>query len=332
MTLEDVKLHDEPGRLAALHRYEILDTPKESSFERITGLVKTVLNVPMCAVSLIDTDRQWFKSCVGLTVSQTTRNISFCTHTIMERQPLHIPDATLDARFAENPLVTGDPFIRSYLGVPLSTPDGYNIGSLCAIDTKARTFSIDQIAVLQSFAMLVVDELELRRVAQTDQLTGAATRRSFCLELEKAIAHFRRTGVPSTLVMLDVDHFKLVNDTYGHPAGDVVLRTVAAELMGELRENDVLGRLGGEEFGVLLRESAPEYAMAIAERFRVRVEAADVSRTHPIRVTASLGVSPLPHTTLTAEQWVEIADQAMYLAKRTGRNRCCTTLMAKALA
>jgi GAF domain-containing protein len=150
MTLEDVKLHDEPGRLAALHRYEILDTPKESSFERITGLVKTVLNVPMCAVSLIDTDRQWFKSCVGLTVSQTTRNISFCTHTIMERQPLHIPDATLDARFAENPLVTGDPFIRSYLGVPLSTPDGYNIGSLCAIDTKARTFSIDQIAVLQS--------------------------------------------------------------------------------------------------------------------------------------------------------------------------------------
>jgi diguanylate cyclase (GGDEF)-like protein len=325
MTVEDVKLHDEPARLAALHRYDVLDTPRESNFDRITGLVEKVLNVPICAVSLIDRDRQWFKSCVGLAMSQTTRDISFCAHTIMIRQPLHIADATLDERFADNPLVTGAPFIRSYLGVPLSTPDGYNVGSLCAIDTKARTFSPDQIAVLQSFATLVVDDLELRRITQTDHLTGAATRRSFCLELDRATAQFRRTGTPTTLLMLDVDHFKHVNDTYGHPAGDDVLRTVAAELMGELRANDVLGRLGGEEFGVLLRDSAPEYAMAIAERFREILETAEISQILPLQVTASFGVAPLPDANLTSEQWMALADEALYRAKRTGRNRCCIT-------
>lgn len=325
MTVEDTKLHDEPRRLAALHRYDVLDSPREFQFDRITALVEKVLNVPMCAVSLIDADRQWFKSCIGLNVSQTSRNISFCTHTIKARQPLHITNATLDERFADNPLVKGKPFIRSYLGVPLSTPDGYNIGSLCAIDTKARTFTADQIAVLKSFAMVVVDELELRRVAQTDHLTGAATRRSFCLELDKALAHFRRTGAPATLLMLDVDHFKLVNDTYGHPVGDMVLRTVAAGLMGRLRMNDVLGRLGGEEFGILLRGSPPVYATGVAERFRVIIETMKLPETQPPSVTASFGVAPLQHCTPTSEQWIALADAALYRAKRGGRNRCCTT-------
>ena len=137
----DPKLNDEPARLAALDRYEVLDTPPEQPFDRITALVQTVLNVPICSVALIDAQRQWFKSCVGLTARQTARDISFCTHTIQEREPFYIPDAQLDTRFRENPLVTGDPFIRSYLGIPLSTPDGYNVGSLCAIDIIPRDFT-----------------------------------------------------------------------------------------------------------------------------------------------------------------------------------------------
>lgn len=321
--MTDAKLQDEPGRLAALHRYEVLDTPKESAFERITGLVKTVLNVPMCAVSLIDTDRQWFKSCVGLTAPQTARDISFCTHTIQRREPMNIPDATMDDRFRDNPLVTGDPHIRSYLGVPLSTPDGYNVGSLCAIDVKPRDFSPEQVGVLSSFAALVVDELELRRIAQTDHLTGASTRRSFSLELEKALAQYRRSGVRAALIMLDIDHFKKINDTYGHPAGDVVLKSVAAELGKQLRSNDTLGRLGGEEFGILLRDTDGATAGDIAERFRLALERVNIDHEPKLSVTASFGLSMLDESVDSVDAWMSSADGALYEAKRGGRNRCC---------
>jgi diguanylate cyclase (GGDEF)-like protein len=323
MTMADLKLQDEAARLAALQRYEILDTPPEASFDRVTELVKTVMNVPICAVSLIDADRQWFKSCVGLSVRQTGRDISFCTHTIKEREPFYIPDAKLDPRFAENPLVTEDPFIRSYLGVPLSTPDGYNVGSLCAIDVVPRSYSAAQIEILKSFAALIVDELELRRIAQTDHLTGAATRRGFTLELEKTLSRFRRSGHCAALLLLDIDYFKRVNDTWGHPTGDVVLRAVAEELSGKLRVSDTLGRLGGEEFGILLQDIGIDRVFEISDRLRAHVESLVIEHEPPVRVTASFGVAVLTAQTDSIRQWLALADEALYEAKRGGRNRCC---------
>jgi diguanylate cyclase (GGDEF)-like protein len=319
----DAKLHDEAGRLAALQRYEILDTGKEDAFERITGLVKAVLSVPMCAVSLIDGDRQWFKSCIGMPAQETARDISFCTHTIQHRKPLHVRDALLDPLFQNNPLVTGSPYIRSYLGVPLSTPDGYNVGSLCAIDTAARDYSPEQIAILQSFAALVIDELELRRLAQTDHLTGASTRRSFCLELEKVIARYKRAGTPAAMLLLDIDHFKRVNDTYGHTSGDLVLQMVAEQLASQLRPTDVLGRLGGEEFGILLPATERAAAAKVAERFRALLESVAVMHDPPLHVTASFGVAMVGPRTLSTREWIADADKALYEAKRSGRNRCC---------
>lgn len=324
MTSIDQKLHDEAGRLAALERYEVLDTPKEAAFDRITGLVKIVLNVPICAVSLVDKDRQWFKSCVGLDVQQTARDISFCTHTIQKREPMNIPDALLDDRFRENPLVTAAPHIRSYLGVPLTSPDGYNIGSLCAIDTKPRDFTSEQIAVLCSFATLVVDELELRRIAETDYLTGVSTRRSFTLEAEKALAHYRRSGEKSALLFLDIDHFKKINDTFGHPAGDVVLKAVAHELHNNLRVGDSIGRLGGEEFGILFRDTDEHSAQDNAERLRKVIEDMQIDHELMLHVTASFGlVVTRDGTTDDVQQWFAHADSALYDAKRSGRNKCC---------
>jgi GAF domain-containing protein len=128
----------ESGRLDALYRYEILDTEPEEAFERITRLVKTVLDMPMVVVSLVDLDRQWFKSRQGVTASETPRDISFCTHTIQTPQPLVIPDAHADPRFANSPLVVGEPHIRCYIGVPLRTRDAHNVGALCAMDRKVR--------------------------------------------------------------------------------------------------------------------------------------------------------------------------------------------------
>jgi diguanylate cyclase (GGDEF)-like protein len=321
--LVDEKLLDEPGRLAALRRYELLDTPPEAPFDRITMLVKTVLNVPMASVSLVDAERQWLMSCVGMERGDTPRDITFCTHTIQSRAPMIVFDASLDPRFARNPLVTGPPYIASYLGVPLSTPDGYNLGSLCAIDTRPRTFNEGQLEVLKSFAALVTDEIELRRIAQLDFLTGTATRRGFLLEAEKCISRFKRQQATTILLVFDIDHFKLVNDTYGHPAGDLVLRTICKTIEGELRTSDLLGRLGGEEFGILIAVPNLEAALHAGERFRQAIESCVIEHDPPIRVTASFGIAMLDQECRTADQWLAAADAALYNAKRSGRNKCC---------
>ncbi len=315
------KLTDEPARLAALKAYEVLDTAPEPAFDRITGLVKTILGVPIATVSLVTDDRQWFKSCVGLDINETARDISFCTHTIQARVPLNIPDARLDPRFAENPLVTGPPHIVSYLGIPLVTPDGYNIGSLCAIDTKPRNFDAGQISILENLAALVMGEMELRRIAQVDHLTGVATRRGFTLELERAISRYTRKKRSSALVVLDIDHFKLVNDTHGHPAGDLVLKGVGGKLRSLTRASDFVGRIGGEEFAVLLGDADLMQAVAAAERFRLALEAFVIEHNPPLRITASFGVATLEDDCATVETWFAKADQALYAAKRAGRNR-----------
>lgn len=317
------KLADESARLAALQRYEVLDTPREASFDRITSLVQVIFNVPIVLVSLVDRDRQWFKSCIGLEIDSTSRDISFCSYTIQAHEPLHIPDAHLDSRFATSALVTGEPYIRSYLGIPLTTHDGYNVGSLCAIDTKPREYSPEQVQLLGSFASLVVDELELRRMARTDSLTGAATRRGFLLEMEKLISRSDRNGRPNSLLLLDIDHFKSINDTHGHPAGDAVLRNVSDRLYQLLRAGDVLGRIGGEEFGILLPDTDIQGAYETAERLRIGISAAPLSFKPLLNVTASFGVCSWQPTLTSAEQWLAGADKALYEAKRTGRNRSC---------
>ena len=324
----DAKLYDEPGRLAALGRYEVIDTPREAPFERITGLVRAVLNVPISTLSLIDADRQWYKSCAGMESSDLPREFSFCTHTIQAREPLYVPDTLLDARFAHYPTVTGEPYIRSYLGVPLSSPDGFNLGALCALDVRPHEFSDGQIEVLKSFAALAVDELELRRIAQIDSLTGAATRRSFLLEMEKAIAKFVRRGQPAALLTLDIDHFKRINDTFGHPSGDAVLRTVSNRLEAILRKEDLLGRLGGEEFGILLADTEVHQAVQTAERLRCSLQDAPCQLKEPLRVTASFGISAIAVDRLSPELWLASADQALYSAKRNGRNKCCVAEVA----
>lgn len=320
----DNALADETARLAALRRLDILDTPPEQPFENVVNLVRTVLGVPISAVTLLDEERQWFKAKAGLDVAQTPRNVSFCTHAIRQREPLIIPDAKADPRFAHSPLVEGSPHVRAYAGVPLVTSDGYNVGALCAIDTRPREFSESEMAILRNFASIVVNEMELRRIAERDQLTGALTRRGFLEKVEQEIARCRRHGNQASLLLVDVDHFKSVNDTWGHPAGDTVLRELAKVLEAAMRQGDLLGRIGGEEFAMLLPETGIEAALAAAERFRFAIA------THPIAIgpcrtiaiTASFGVSALDDSIPDAEQWIARADLPLYEAKRAGRDRC----------
>lgn len=321
LSVASSKLCDEHGRLAALERYAVLDTPPEGPFDKITSLVRNVLGVPISAVSLIDRDRQWFKSIQGLDVTETPRSASFCSHTIQLVEPLLVSNTLTDPRFNSNPLVTGDPNIRSYAGVPLQTPDGYNVGALCAIDYVPRDFSNAQIDILTSFASLIVDELELRRIAERDYLTHALTRRGFVEATAKEITRFQRYGRASVLLMFDIDHFKQINDQFGHPAGDEVLKTISAACQGHLRSNDLFGRLGGEEFAILLVETDSNTAFAAAEKIRRLISKLVFEIGAGIEVTASFGVALISSGTLTPEQWISQADEALYVAKRSGRNR-----------
>jgi diguanylate cyclase (GGDEF)-like protein len=317
-------LYDEPARLAALQRLAVLDSEPEEPFENVVALVRAVLGVPIAAVSLIDEDRQWFKARIGIEPTETPRDISFCTYTIQQREPLVVTDTTRDPRFAANPLVTGQPGVRSYAGIPLRTSDGYNVGSLCAVDTQARDFSAAEVAILDKFARIVVADLELRRIAGKDQLTGALTRRGFIERVDQEIARFQRYGRPASLAMIDIDHFKAINDTHGHAVGDAVLREVARLLRMEARPNDLLGRLGGEEFALLMPETGGRAGYLAAERLRKVVASAQIEAAPDMQVaiTASFGVAELIPGFAAPESWFAATDVLLYAAKRRGRNRC----------
>ncbi len=317
------KLQDEPGRLAALDRYGILDTQPEAQFDKITALIRAVLDVPMAAVTLISSDRQWLKSRQGIPVTETPRDVSFCTHTIQTREPMVVSDATVHPLFADNPGVTGAPFVRSYLGIPLSSPDGYNVGALCAVDIKPRQFDASQIQIMANLAALVMDEMELRLIAQTDFLTGALTRRAFLAELDRAWARFARQSEPSAVLLLDIDRFKQINDTLGHAAGDSVLAAVANCCCDQIRAGDAFGRIGGEEFAILLGNVNPDEAATTAERFRSSIASLKIVSSPALQVTASIGVASLTTDIASTDAWLARADAAMYAAKQTGRNRCC---------
>ncbi len=157
--LQPPVLADEAGRIAALRRLAVLDTAAEERFDRITRIASAVLGTPISLISLVDADRQWFKSRVGLEAHETTRDMSFCAHALADPGPLVVADTLLDRRFADNPLVTGPPHIRFYAGYPLVLPDGHSVGTLCVIDSQAHELDDEQVGILRDLAALAQEEL-----------------------------------------------------------------------------------------------------------------------------------------------------------------------------
>jgi diguanylate cyclase (GGDEF)-like protein len=318
--LDAIKL--EEARLIALQSLDILDTPPEENFDRITRLVRRALKAPIALISLIDHERQWFKSRQGLLASETKRSISFCSHAIEQDVPLVVPDASLDPRFCANPFVVGPPGIRSYVGAQLKTGEGYSLGTLCVLDVKPRRFSEDEIAILQDLAQLVIDGLELRRLATTDSLTGCLTRRTFFENAQRDFTSATRGRRPFACLMLDSDFFKGVNDTYGHAAGDRVLRRLAAICRSQLHPSDYMGRLGGEEFAIALYDTDGSAAFRRAEHLRTLIASETFyHRDRLFQVTVSIGIAATDESTSHFSELLERADRALYRSKARGRNR-----------
>jgi len=154
---------NEKKRLRVLWQYDVLDTIPEEVFDDLTELAARICEAPIAMITLVDEDRQWFKSKVGVNVNETSRDISFCGHAIVQSELFIVPDATKDRRFAKNPLVVSDPKIRFYAGAPLITPDGYALGTLCVIDKVPRELREDQKNALRVLSRHVMTQLELRR-------------------------------------------------------------------------------------------------------------------------------------------------------------------------
>jgi diguanylate cyclase (GGDEF)-like protein len=309
---------NEVERIIDLRALEILDTPSEERFDRITRIARKIFDVPIALISLVDEKRQWFKSRCGLDVTETPREVSFCAHAIMGDDPLQVTDATLDERFQENPLVTTDPKIRFYAGCPIDSPDGNKLGTLCIIDRRPRELDQDDLQVLRDLSSMVEEEMAAIRLATTDSLTQLRNRRGFLLVARQVLSFAKRMGQPACLLFIDLDGMKQINDELGHEAGDQVLVDTARLLRESFRESDVIARLGGDEFCVLLSgSSALEARTAIARLQTAVTEISEIDETVP-RPTLSAGVADWdPGSEESLDELMKRADSEMYAHKRS---------------
>ncbi len=318
---------NEVDRLEALQSYEILDTPCEASFDNIAGLAAWLTACPISLVSLVDQDRQWFKARHGLNMTQTPRDQALCAHAIIDpTRPLVVPDATQDARFADSELVTGHPAIRFYAGIPLVSPDGFPLGTLCVLDQTPRQLAPDVLNALAVLAQSVTTNLDLhrsmrrmQRIALTDGLTGLPNRRAFMEALSQSIARQRRDSQPFSVLYLDLDGFKQINDQHGHAGGDRVLTEVADVLRSSVRRTDTAARIGGDEFAIVLVGGDGAEASLVGERLRVRVE--QRMTANQWAVTASIGAVSFMTPPKSEEAALAVADALLYHAKASGKNK-----------
>ncbi|WP_328484881.1 putative bifunctional diguanylate cyclase/phosphodiesterase [Methylobacillus arboreus] len=444
---------NEEQRLKVLAQYHLLDTPETEDFDRLVNLAARLFEVPIALVSLVDHDRQFFKARVGLEACETSREVSFCAHAIIQDDILFIPDALNDPRFSSNPLVVGPPFIRFYAGKPLIAPTGEKLGTVCLIDSKPRTtFSDEDRHNLSDLAALVMDRMEMRRLDyvktisqkrfeniaatspdaiicsnakgeftfwnrsaerlfgysaseladkstavivpdswrhiydaelqrlqqgekmeladQTIELSGlrkdgsefpaefslstweegntisvgAIVRditerrqnevRLFQLASLDALTDLPNRGAwracltetlaaekPATILLLDLDRFKEVNDTLGHSAGDTVLKEVAARMKATCANAIMMARLGGDEFVVLLPGNNVREAKNIAQQLVNEIAKPYEFVGQSIEIGVSIGVSLAPMHSARSDELLGAADLALYKAKAAGKGR-----------
>ena len=446
-------LTNEEQRLSALAEYRLMDTPPAEDFDRLVKGAARHFNVPIVLISLIGRDRQFFKARVGLDVSGTSREVSFCTHALVQDDILFIPDALADARFASNPLVIGPPFLRFYAGKTLIAPTGERLGTVCLLDTAPReAFTEEDRKSLTNLAGLVMDRMEMHRLecvkaisqARFENIAATSPDAIICSDAEGQITFWNRSAeklfgysaeditgkagsiivpdswrkiydaalhrlrhgkttalanqtielsglrkdgtefpaeyslstweegntisvgaivrditerrqnearlfrlasldpltdlpnraawrsclsdtlaaeTPATVLLLDLDSFKEVNDTLGHSAGDAILREVAERLASVCANAIMVARLGGDEFVALLPGDDPREASAVAERLVHAISQPYDFTGHRIDIGVSIGLALSPSHSSRSEELLSAADLALYRAKAAGRGR-----------
>lgn len=314
-------ISDEEGRLSALHRYRLSALGPDETLDRILKVAQASIGAPVAAVTVVDRVRQTYLAVRGMAESPLPLDQSICARTIRDSRPLIIEDTHADGATTGLSLVAEQPGIRSYLGVPVTSGEGYNLGTVCVMDTRPRSFTSEDVTVIVNLARIAASHLAGRQLDQCDFLTGALTRRRFQLEVEREFERARRYERPASLVFIDVDNFRNLNGSLGPGTADEVLKAIANRCMEKLRSTDVFGRIGGEEFGMLLPETLAYESSQCAERLRETIAGLRFrSEAGVFSVTATLGIATLTSAIQSATQWFAQADVALYAAKRSGRN------------
>jgi len=323
----------EQKRLAAVRRYDILDTPPDGAFERLTQLAGRIFNVPIAIITIVDSDRIWFKAKLGLDAEEIDREPGLCASCILQDDVWVIRDAKQDAVALTNPLVASEFGLRFYAGAPLRTHDGFNIGTFCLIAREPRGFSDHEKANLADLASIVMDEMELRMAsrrlvvsnqallkeaeirANTDALTGLGNRWAFerdCMAMDEL---FKQGHLKDLVIaVIDLDGLKKINDAHGHAKGDYFIKTYAIHLLAVLRQSDKAYRLGGDEFALLIPLSAESDLRMLHERLR-EINAKVRAETGLAGAGAAFGFASVHDSQGCLLSAFKLADRRMYELK-----------------
>lgn len=337
---ENAGLMEEQDRLDSLRRMLAIGGPSTDDYVRTVRLARSLLSVPVAYVSIIDEHCQCLAAVVGVKDGETPREHSLCLRAVTAGSVITCSDTRLDPAYANNPIVNQSPYIRSFAAHPVRSAEGHFIGALCVADTVPRPWTESELAGVADLAFGLETVIALRflsgshaqalaradslhKAAHTDTLTQLFNRRGISDMAHHAYTRCRLEGQPFAVALLDLDHFKRVNDTYGHDAGDAALVAAAQRLRDALRGGDLVGRWGGEEFLILMPATGQAELAAVGHRLVevVRGEVRHGGNRFPL--TASVGIAGTmacqPRFDLNA--LVRSADTALYEAKQGGRDR-----------
>ncbi len=336
----------EGERLAALREYQVLESEAEQAFDDLTQLAASLCRTPIALVSLIESERQWFKSKVGIQATECPRDISFCAYAILQSDLMMVRDTLADPRFAGNPLVLSEPKIRFYAGLPLFTADGkHALGTLCVLDIVPRDLSGEQITALRALARQAEALLESCRLraelkkahaqrlraeqelqmaydrepelARVDLLTGLINRRAFLEIADRERKRAQRYEVPMSVIAFDLENLQRIRQQQGDQVADALLVSVSNLLKNRVRHTDVLARSGEAEFTVLLPTTAAEPAKQFAGKIRELMLEAIQQHDWPLLFAISVVTHmKAPETT---EDLLRKADHVKSFVKTSGK-------------
>lgn len=331
---------DEAQRQTDLEALNLLDTGPDPRFDALLRLAQDLFGIRTVLVTLVDNERQWFKARRGTALSGTARSLSFCGHAIHSDAILEVPDALKDERFADNPLVAEQPYLRFYAGIALHAPGGSRVGTFCMFDDRPNALSVRQRQSMQDIALLLeamfetaslqIEQKQLlaeldgaKRRALLDPLTQLLNREGLEQMLPALKSRGQRDGLYVGFIYGDLDHFKQINDEHGHGVGDEVLVEVAQRLVAAIRPEDLAVRMGGEEFAVLALVKSHDQLDLIAERVRAAM-ACPPFRVAQLALDLTISLGTAVARSLEARddlRLIDKADKALYQAKQAGRDR-----------
>ncbi|EHL30171.1 sensor domain-containing diguanylate cyclase [Legionella drancourtii] len=308
------KPKNEIQRVQALHNLHILDTNSEERFDSIIHVAQHLFHVPMALVSLVDTEREWFKSRCGFQLKETPRDISFGAHVILQEDIMIVKDSLNDVRFSDNPLVIGEPDIRFYLGCPLKTKDRFNIGTLCLIDQKPQQqYNGVDLGIIKDLATMVESELETMRLSTRDKFTQLFNRQGFLITGKKIINLGNQYDKNILLLYFDLHKLKFINKNYGYDEGDKILKIFSQQLLKSFRHTDAIARVGGDKFCVLCSGMSMIQVTTVIKRFQNKLSA--VQSNYPIEFNmGTIQYDRLKHYSIGS--LIEEADEKIYEYKR----------------